>query len=459
MRRDHAGGTNMTSQSTLTRSFPTLANAFRWIGRTRRRKWTAAAVFLAIVAGPPLWWRVQLFGLPDIGEPFDAKAFRAFRIPDEDNAHPLYLRAIRTVKPPTRDLLVSSAQFDPLVPWSAADPEVRAWAEQNREAMELYRQASDRPDDLGPVPRFDGYHADIWGMEVQMKWFLTLALLEGSRLEERGDMAGAWTWYRAVLRAIHHVGRHGTVYRRSVAQGWHNDLLARLTRWAADPRTTPAMLRRALDDAVACEALAPSESYTLKAEYLDVDRMLDGAEAPAVLPPGSWLQPIPSLDFRLTPAQAETVYGAWRIWRREPERSRLAIRLAIAHWIAQVEQSPASRPKDPPTSWLTFEFDPLGPEAPAKARALSPRALAGWLRSTVDANFLLGSWGWTAVRKTEQANRRALLILLASQLHRRDHGSDPPSPEALVGPYLGSLPDAVDDGSEQAMPAGGKPLE
>ena len=131
--------------------------------------------------------------------------------------------------------------------------------------------------------------------------FEVLALLEGSRLEEQGDMAGAWGWYRAVLRTIHHVGQHGTVERRAIAQGWHVDLQGRLKTWAADPRTTPALLRQALDDVVACEVLAPSEAYTLKAEYLDVDRLLEAPDGPTVLPPGSWSTLIPSLDFRLSP--------------------------------------------------------------------------------------------------------------------------------------------------------------
>src|SRR5262249_15117240 len=156
--------------------------------------------------------------------------------------------------------------------------------------------------------------------------------------------------------------------------------------------------------------------------------------------------PIPSLDFRLSREQTEAVYETYRRWRREPERSRRAIRLAIAHWIAYEESPPESRPNAAPVNWLTYAFYPLGPDAPAKARALSPRALAGWLRSTIDANFLLGSWGWSAVQATEQSNRRALLILLGRQLYRRGRGADPPTPEALVGPYLKSLPEAVDEG-------------
>ena len=71
----------MTTNSGLGRGFPTLNFLFRWAGRSRRRKWTVVAVLLAMVFGPPLWWWMQLVGLPDIGEPFDVAAFRAFRSP------------------------------------------------------------------------------------------------------------------------------------------------------------------------------------------------------------------------------------------------------------------------------------------------------------------------------------------------------------------------------------------
>ena len=95
-------------------------------------------------------------------------------------------------------------------------------------------------------------------------------------------MAGAWGWYRAVCCApLHHIGMHGTVIRRLVVQHWDRQIFGPLEDWAADPRTTPAMLRQALDDVVACEVLAPSETDTLKIEYLD-----DGPEARPAEKPG-----------------------------------------------------------------------------------------------------------------------------------------------------------------------------
>jgi hypothetical protein len=44
------------------------------------------------------------------------------------------------------------------------------------------------------------------------------------------------------------------------------------------------------------------------------------------------------------------------------------------------------------------------------------------------------------------------VVLLASALYRRDHGTDPPSEQALVGPYLKELPD---DGTGEAPAARG----
>ena len=75
------------------------------------------------------------------------------------------------------------------------------------------------------------------------------------------------------------------------------------------------------------------------------------------------------------------------------------------------------------------------------ARALSPSALDRWLTSTSDARELLRGWDLRAVRLRERANHRALVVLLAGELYRRDHGTYPPSDEALVGPYLKELPD------------------
>src|SRR5262249_24323343 len=148
--------------------------------------------------------------------------------------------------------------------WSKAVPILRRWVEDNRDAMELYRQGSDRPDALGP---YGSIHLNSHDLVIALSTFKELALLEASRLEDEGDLAGAWTWYRAALRAAHHLGQRGTMFDRRVAVLWQGEIRGRVDAWAADRRTTPAMLRRALDDAIACESLAPSETYSLWVDY------------------------------------------------------------------------------------------------------------------------------------------------------------------------------------------------
>jgi hypothetical protein len=53
---------------------------------------------------------------------------------------------------------------------------------------------------------------------------------------------------------------------------------------------------------------------------------------------------------------------------------------------------------------------------------------------------------WPSVRRMQKSAHRELIVLLASELYRRDRGTAPPSEQALVGTFLQSLPD---DGSDE----------
>jgi hypothetical protein len=443
----------MTRTATLRRNFPTLwwlATApFQWLGRSRRRIWGLVSMLLAMIAGPPLWWAIQLVGLPDIGEPFDVEAFHAATIPDDQNAFVLYRQAASRLKPLPQSDKSKAVRIDLLLGWSKAAPEVRRWVEQNREALALYRQASERPDGLDSPEA--SHPRRYWELRETLASFQQLALLEASRCEQQGNTASAWEWYRVVLRTIHHIRQYGTVIHRLICQRWHAELRTQVASWAEDSRTTPALLRRALEDVLACEALAPSESYTLKAEYLEADRQLAGRDNPGGQRPPAWLMSLGSmrgiqaLGAALTPEQMRSILAAWRIWRREPERSRRVIRLVTANWLARLDLPPDQRPSPDPNA-APWELYALGPAAPAQARVLSPEALGGWLDTTYDAQEIIRIYNWRGLRFKEQAGHRDLVIRLATELYRRDHGSDPPTLEDLVGPYLKSLPAEFPEG-------------
>jgi hypothetical protein len=450
------------------RSFPTLkyiVAPFRWCFGSRRRALAAAAVLLAMIAAPVVWWSVQLLGLPDIGDPFDMGSFHSTKIPDKQNAFIHYRQAADRLKPLDRWLeptgarfvgvlpMVSGAlkietparsleeQLDLLAAWSKADPRVRRWAVENHEALALYRRGSERPDALDP----DRARPADRRFNEEMRIFRSLqllALLEASRLEERGDMADAWGWYHTALRASYHFGRRATQDHRFITYHWRNELLARLTAWSADRRTTPEMLRRALDDVIACGALAPLDAYTIKAEYPYIIRSLDSPHNPGREVLIKQLSQIfGSSEYQLNPEQKQAVLDAWGSWRREPERSRRVIRLAYANWMAYYDLPPDRRPKPDPNVPGPLRFYAFGPEAPAGARALSPEELDRWLATTVDATPILRAWNFAGLRVKEALGYRALVVLLAGELYRRDHGKTPPTDEALVGPYVAELPD------------------
>jgi hypothetical protein len=436
----------MATSSTLSRSFPTLKYVvapFRWVTRTRRWRWTTALVLLAILAAPVVWWATQLLGLPDVGDQLGLEPSRSIAVPEDRDAVVLYRRAEeRYWAGPSLRLDLES-----LDTWSKAPPKLRRLVEENGEALALYREAAERPDE-SPSP--DRSHKGS-------SMFHWLALLEASRLQEQGDMAGAWGWYRAVLRTIHHESAYASYNERIGLQRQHDRLRGRLERWVADRQTTPALLRRALDEVIACRSLPPpSDSYTLVAECLQ-------AEYPYPAFPLSqvtlkkWNEIFAFPDAYVTPDRMQAIYDLWRFWHREPERSRRVIRLAIANWLAYHRLPPAHRPPADLKVTGPYDFYALGTEATAAARALSPEALDRWLESSPEAKqflewwvknraFLIKNRGIQDLRAREWGNDRALLVLLASELYRRDHGTDPPSDQSLVGPYLERLPDDGPDG-------------
>jgi hypothetical protein len=277
-------------------------------------------------------------------------------------------------------------------------------------------------------------------------------LLEASRLEDQGDMAGAWGWYRANFRMLRHVARRGSVYRRTAAESWHRAILLRAAAWADDSRTTPAQVREALDDVLALEAMEPIESYTLKLAYLDAARSSARPGSRGFRVPPRWLMANPAIAASLTPEQVRAISDAVSVVRRDDERVRRLIKLLAANRLAYFDLPPERRPKPDP-SVMSCELYEFGPEAPAEARALSPEALGWWLDSTDRAREAADFLNWWPVRVKETAGHRSLVIALANQLYHRDHGGHAPKPEALVGPYLKALPpDYPEDGRDESLP-------
>ena len=385
-------------------------------------------------------WLTSLNGLPDIGDPFDVAEFRAFRIPDEQNAFTLVRRASQKLTHVPLALPLD-------------DPRLHDWFEANRPLVDLFIQAAECADGISGPEDVDNWRyyptESNWGGTL-----FAMTYIEGARRADSGNMAGAWDCYRVILRMYVHLRRRERPMIRLRADLQLGELQQRLAKWAGDPRTTIPQLRRALEEVVACRPRPEWDAFTLKREYLDLMRFLDGP----VNPPPEQIEE--ELTYRLGDVELPAdlglrLHSIKRQLAREPERSRRVIRLLFANWLAHVENTGPQRRR--PAVRARFYIGkrtasvalyPVGPDAPAGARALSPQEVAGWLITTNDARvaFQYPALLWPAVRQREQRGYRELLALLASELYHRERGTLPPSEDALVGTYLESLPD---DGSAE----------
>jgi hypothetical protein len=207
-----------------------------------------------------------------------------------------------------------------------------------------------------------------------------------------------------------------------------------------------------LEEAVKTRPRPEWHAFSLKMEYLDWMRQLETMKHPDFYA----LQRESTYrlgDMELPQDVIVSLYHARRFLQREPERSRRAIRLLFANWLAQAEGPEWQRPK--PAVLATFRdatqtdrvpLYSVGPEAPAGACVFSPRELASWIVSASDLKVIEMSNSWPSVRRREQAGYRELVIALATEIYRRERGAPPPTEDALVGTYLRGLPD---DGSAE----------
>ncbi|MFI5456812.1 MAG: hypothetical protein ACHRXM_15300 [Isosphaerales bacterium] len=391
--------------------------------------------------------------LPDVGDPFDvAEARRPIMISDEDNAYVAYAAAhIKSQDAPTAFWDGLWKGKDGALTWSKAEPGVLDFLKKNRAALEIWRAGSERPDSFYHQRSQQAFDITLPLMQ-EVALHSGMAALEGSRLEEKGEIEEAWRWYRAMLRSSRLIGRHGVLVERRYGAKMHELAARRILHWAADPRVDTKHLHQALKDTLAADALTSPDSEAVKLEYLmclrDLDELLFSVREIA-MPRGraGWLNQVVPWSvgreihrFRLRAAN-------------DVERSRRALRLVFANWLAQVNRPAAERaPIAILKPTLIYAADPTAPPA---ARAVKPELLDRAIDHTSLARIMLRSedagnaadrfWWWEreGFLARERRRRSAIIVKLAAELYRREHGQLPPTAGALLGPYLEVLPEGV----------------
>ncbi len=400
--------------------------------RRRGRAVIAALALLAVAAvGSFLVWRAtSLRAIPEIGEPFDTKAFGTVDLPDEWNAFTYYRQAAAKF----RDDPSLGGPYDS---WAQASPRDREWLYANAEAMELWyvgttmdRAVFIQPKDLRIDSALDAVQS--------LRRMSRLAHLAGLRMEAQGDLDEAWGWYRAGLRCSRHCGKNGGFIDRFIGLAMYRLMERAIRPWAEHPNQSPSSLRRALDEAIAINAMTPTFAEGLRSEYFAFSSFLD---APDISIAKIELQVTESKsrpDISPFAAMKETL---WRLVLREPERSRRLIRLVWANWLAAADLPAAERLKRGHKLRHGYYYDPP-PDAAETIRTLTPERLDRLVGSTRYLRAMLpGIDNVDKAEANEAAMRAGLVVYLAEQLYIRENGHPPESPDQLVGPYLKALPE------------------
>lgn len=439
----------------------------RWFmsGRGRRLAIGVAVGWIAL-AGVTIWRMQSLDGLPDVGDPFEwTEARRPVEIPDADNAFVAYTAAKAGLGNPRNQvddarmtLLYDAVWNNDLKPltWSLASAGLRDDLEAERAALEVWREGSGRRDALHLQPGLMRINTRLSLMPDTIH-FAGLATLEGSRLEDAGKRDEAWDWYHALLRSSRLVGRQGGFVQRLYGERIHALAVRCILRWAADPRVGATQLRRALHDTLTADALTSPVSAAIKIDYLmafsTVENMtnLEGTmRSSGLMIPLAGGREMGLVD-RLVP------WGAARLplqrmrlgASNDLERTRRAFRLLFANWLAQVDR-PAGR-RAPLALRKPIWIYADDPSAPAAARAVTPEFLAKVLdRSDIAAMLLLNRpaqsdppWEGEGELARERRRRSVLIVRLAAELFRREHGAAPATAGALLETILEELPEGI----------------
>ena len=248
--------------------------------------------------------------------------------------------------------------------WSQADPAVHRWVEENRAAMAIFRQGTERPDALEPARPSPRTARDPH--RINFRSFLHWPCSRHRGWRSSGDMAGALDLVSRGPACDLPPGPCARRLMRSVARspGLADVFTSGSSTWAADPRTTPRpcsagrwmMWWRA-------RRFMPSDSYTIEAEYASLEGCSSHLDPRARQAPDARLDAALGLAGRS--GRLDRI-RSWRSptpgdgWRREPERSRRVLRLAIANWLAYYELPPDRRPAPDPGVAGPFDFYPFG---------------------------------------------------------------------------------------------------
>ncbi len=396
---------------------------------------------MALVMLALLPFAVRAFFLstvPDMAEPFDVAAFVKDDIPPDENAFTEYQQALTM-----RKRLMQGTQglssgypngFDDIFKqgWESADEPMRAWLEEHRAALAVWRRGTEKSRALAVSPSELTFATTLESSQM-LRDFARLARLDQLRCLHKVEVDEAWQLACAVYRSGGHASTRGPMIAGLIGVAMHAVSGAAMARWAEHPSVAGDQLRVALAQVKEDFALYESESNMLKTEYLVLRNSLRTRDWVRIFGPGAGAGPA---SGGATPeAVARGFY--WVVG--EPELTVRIARQILANQIREVDNPLAERRKlvgagmamlfdpDPNVTRLPGELDPAGIDRGLKTSIVCKMLLSA--TKQVDDSFL-----------RFRGRQAALEAMLAAQAYRRDKGEFPESLDQLVPEYLPAVP-------------------
>ena len=355
-----------------------------WITRTRGRWRLLLLLGYGLVLGTIgalVGREAVLWKLPAAPEPFDLARYGHVDLSDADNAQVLYDRAARALirgdrgaaEAERRSLNSASNGRDGPEEWdwARASAPTRAWAGANGVALGLWLEGAGRPDSLRVQPEA----LRTWtGSEpaLDVRTLAHLGMLEATRRQAAGDLAGAWAYYRAALRSGLHPGHHAGADGAGIGASIVRAVAPGASSWADEPGMTADLLRRAGADLAACRSIQATLGDVLRVEYF--------AARAELAEPVAWADLGRSqLDARSWTTHAPGARWAWGWLQNEPKRSLKVLRLLAAGELAQCD-----RPYGTATR-LAVPHDNIyriNDATPPALRRIAPADLAAWAEAS-----------------------------------------------------------------------------
>ena len=315
--------------------------------------------------------------------------------------------------------------------WERAIPEVRRWVTLNRPVLDEMQQAANCPGYLEfPLREVSTATFAVWEWASLLRQLAHVEALEAVRLSAEGRPADAWNRYRNILRTARLLSMHTTLIGSMSASAIGEMGVRGAVRWSSQRRVVARELRQAIEDMLSIEEMKTPNSDAIKIEYIYIRHS-------ARHPSERWMR------YTGYPAQLER-----------------SARLVVANLLSQVDRPRYLRTPVHPGELGLFELDPKSPPSPSllpvdeveqstitsagtmsKAVKWVSNEAASAIELSDPAVQLRYLYAAYLTQDLFQTRRGGLLLVLALQLHRREHASFPASLAELVTKgYLKTIP-------------------